>query len=61
MIARRYWLKGAKAGTSEPFVTKLPGLPDGISRAADGGYWVAINAQVIYISTALAWELILPA
>jgi 2-keto-4-pentenoate hydratase/2-oxohepta-3-ene-1,7-dioic acid hydratase in catechol pathway/sugar lactone lactonase YvrE len=34
-------LTGPAAGRPEPFVSNLPGLPDNMSPAADGGYWVA--------------------
>lgn len=37
----RYHLAGPKAGKLEPFVENLPGIPDNINRASDGGYWVA--------------------
>jgi len=40
---RRYWLSGPKAGSLETFAERLPGLPDGVSRASDGrSYWVTI-------------------
>lgn len=46
---RRLWLRGPKAGTSEIFIDRLPGFPDGISTARpgpslDGGvaFWVAM-------------------
>lgn len=38
----RYWLAGAKAGTSETFADNLPGYPDGISSNGKGTYWVAM-------------------
>jgi len=41
---RRYWLKGPKAGTNDIFVDNLPGLPDGVTRDPQGGYWIAIPA-----------------
>ena len=40
----RYWLTGAKAGTTEPVVENLPGLPDNISVGSDGLIWVSIAA-----------------
>lgn len=40
----RYWLKGPKAGTSEIFIDRLPGFPDGISSNGRGIYWLAIFA-----------------
>jgi hypothetical protein len=43
----RYWLKGPKAGSSDVFYDKLPGPPDGISRALDGkSYYVTIFCPV---------------
>jgi sugar lactone lactonase YvrE len=51
----RYWLKGPKAGTAEPFATDLPGFPDNLSRSPRGTYWVAIftlrNAQADFASS----------
>jgi sugar lactone lactonase YvrE len=38
----RYWLKGAKAGTSEIFIDNLPGLPDNISSNGKGTFWLAL-------------------
>ena len=38
----RYWLKGEKAGTHEVFLDELPGFPDNITEAADGGFWLAL-------------------
>ncbi|KAG8466009.1 hypothetical protein KFE25_005579 [Diacronema lutheri] len=41
----RLWLTGPKAGAVESFAAALPGLPDGISRSADGEtFWLAIIA-----------------
>lgn len=37
----RYWISGEKAGTSEVFIDGLEAIPDGISRASDGNFWVA--------------------
>jgi 2-keto-4-pentenoate hydratase/2-oxohepta-3-ene-1,7-dioic acid hydratase in catechol pathway/sugar lactone lactonase YvrE len=34
-------LTGAAAGRPEPFASNLPGLPDNMSPAGDGSYWVA--------------------
>ncbi len=39
----RYWIAGPKAGTHELFADNLPGNPDNINRASDGGYWVALT------------------
>lgn len=39
---RRYWLTGAKAGTSEMFIEGLPGWPDGISLGTDGLYYLTL-------------------
>lgn len=39
---RRYWLKGEKAGSNDIFSSNLPGFPDNITAAADGGFWLAL-------------------
>ncbi len=39
---QKYWLKGSKAGQTELFADNLPGYPDNITRAPDGGFWVAL-------------------
>lgn len=41
----RYWLTGKRAGSSEIFAD-LPCLPDGVSLAADGGFYVACPGPV---------------
>lgn len=41
----RYWLEGPQAGSMEPFLENLPGGPDNINRASDGGYWLAFAAM----------------
>lgn len=38
----RLWLKGPKAGQSEPFVPSLPGGPDNITFNGKDTYWVAL-------------------
>ncbi|KAA6420084.1 hypothetical protein WJX79_007601 [Trebouxia sp. C0005] len=43
----RYWLKGSKAGALEIFLDNLPGFPDGVSKASDGNFWVAINSAPV--------------
>ncbi|CAL9640174.1 SMP-30/gluconolactonase/LRE family protein [Streptomyces sp. enrichment culture] len=40
----RYWLTGPKAGTVEPFVDNLSGLPDNMSLGSDRLVWVSIAA-----------------
>jgi sugar lactone lactonase YvrE len=42
----RFWLVGPKKGFTDVFVAKLPGYPDGITRAAGGGYWVSLVAPL---------------
>jgi len=37
----RHWLAGPKAGMTEPFA-EMSGMPDGVSPASDGGFWVAV-------------------
>jgi len=39
---RRFWLSGAKAGTSDVFADNLPGLPDGITTGVNDEYWVSL-------------------
>lgn len=41
----RYHLVGSKAGTLEPFIKGLPGLPDNISPSLSGGLWVAFASS----------------
>lgn len=38
----RVWLTGPKAGTVDTLIDRLPGFPDGITRASDGNFWVAL-------------------
>ena len=38
----RYWFAGPKTGKVDVVVPDLPGYPDNINRASDGGYWVAL-------------------
>ena len=38
-------MSGSKAGTSDIFADNLVGLPDNISPASSGGYWVAMGAS----------------
>jgi ribose transport system permease protein len=38
----RYWFDGPKKGQVEVFIDRLPGYPDNINRASDGGYWLAL-------------------
>ncbi|MGM0563930.1 MAG: SMP-30/gluconolactonase/LRE family protein [Pseudomonadota bacterium] len=38
----RHWLKGPKAGSEEIFIGNLPGFPDNITEAPDGGFWLAL-------------------
>lgn len=42
----RYWLKGSKVGTVDVLVDRLPGFPDGVDRASDGGFWVSLVAPL---------------
>jgi ribose transport system permease protein len=45
MTVRRYWLEGPKKGKTELVLDNLPGSPDNINRASDGGYWLALVAM----------------
>lgn len=38
----RKWLKGPRQGETDVFIDALPGFPDGISRSADGNFWLCI-------------------
>ncbi|MBN9550240.1 MAG: SMP-30/gluconolactonase/LRE family protein [Alphaproteobacteria bacterium] len=38
----RYWFDGPKRGRREVVIPDLPGYPDNINRASDGGYWLAL-------------------
>jgi len=46
----RYWLQGPKRGTHEVFAV-LPGVPDGIALAPDGGFWLALFAELPPLAT----------
>ena len=37
----RYWFDGPKSGQVECVIKDMPGYPDNINRASDGGYWMA--------------------
>jgi sugar lactone lactonase YvrE len=39
---KRYWLKGDRAGQVEDVLENLPGFPDNITSAPDGGFWLAL-------------------
>jgi len=41
----KYWLKGAKAGTTEIFIDNLPGFPNGISIRENGTYWLGFTTK----------------
>lgn len=41
----KHWLQGPKAGVTEVLLDGLPGFPDGVSRASDGAFWVALIAS----------------
>ena len=36
-----------QTGSLEVFLDNLPGFPDGVSKASDGNFWVAINSAPI--------------
>ncbi|MCL4129430.1 UNVERIFIED_CONTAM: hypothetical protein GTU68_063179 [Idotea baltica] len=38
----RYWLNGPKAGSSDVFVSGLPGMPDNIRARQEGGYYISL-------------------
>ncbi len=41
----RHWLKGEKKGTTDLFISNLPGLPNGISRRQDGSFWLGFTTR----------------
>ena len=43
-LARDACAAAVQAGKVETLIDRLPGHPDGISRAADGGFYIAIVA-----------------
>jgi sugar lactone lactonase YvrE len=40
----KHWIRGSKAGTSEPFAD-LPGYPDNVRPDKRGNYWVALHGE----------------
>jgi ribose transport system permease protein len=38
----RFWFEGPRKGEVEAVIEDLPGYPDNINRASDGGYWIAL-------------------
>mmetsp|Transcript_18419 Transcript_18419/g.20474 ORF Transcript_18419/g.20474 Transcript_18419/m.20474 type:complete len:354 (+) Transcript_18419:31-1092(+) len=42
----KFYIKGPKAGTREPFAENLPGYPDNIHRSGRGTLWVGISNPV---------------
>ncbi|CAL5045780.1 unnamed protein product [Urochloa decumbens] len=40
----KHWIKGPKAGTSEP-LTDLSGYPDNVRADGKGGFWVALHRE----------------
>ncbi len=50
----RYWLKGDRKGTSDVFIDRLPGYPDGISSDRRGRFWLAMFTVVNPVATWLA-------
>jgi hypothetical protein len=49
---RRLWLRGPRAGESEPFIANLPGFPDNLS-AHEGIFWVAIPTPRLRLADAM--------
>lgn len=39
---RRVWIAGEQTGEHEVIIDTLPGIPDGISTASNGIFWIAI-------------------
>ena len=42
----RVFVSGPKKGSTEVVIDRLPGFPDGISRASDGNYWLCLVAPL---------------
>ena len=42
----QHWLSGPKAGQTDTLIEKLPGFLDGITRSADGNYWLCLVAPL---------------
>lgn len=38
----RHWFDGPRKGETQKVIADLPGYPDNINRASDGGYWLAL-------------------
>ena len=38
----RYWIEGENRGKLEVLIDNLPGFPDNIAKAANGGYWLGL-------------------
>jgi sugar lactone lactonase YvrE len=43
----RHWIRGPRAGTTEPFAENYPGMPDDIRYNGRGLFWIALNARRI--------------
>lgn len=54
MRLRKHWLKGPRAGTTEVLLDGLPGYPDGVTRASDGAFWVALIVPESPVQRAVA-------
>ena len=54
MRLRKHWLTGSRAGTTEVLLDGLPGFPDGVARASDGNFWVALIVPDLPIQRAVA-------
>jgi hypothetical protein len=56
----RYWISGEKAGTREVFIDNLPGYPDNVTLAPDGGFWLVLintrNAEMDSLMSRPFWR-----
>ncbi len=41
---KRVWLDGSKPGAVETLLSNLPGFPDNLNRAPDGGFWLGLTS-----------------
>lgn len=46
VVCRLYLPPHPRAGKSDILIDRLPGTPDGVSRAPDGSFWVSLIADI---------------
>ncbi|EXC35260.1 Adipocyte plasma membrane-associated protein [Morus notabilis] len=45
---RKYHLKGERKGSVDPFIERLPGMPDNIRYDGEGLYWIALSTEATW-------------